>query len=540
MFIKYSIYISLVISLLIVPGCGGGGGGDDLSNLTAAEQEAYNNAADAGETFNLQVSSGSVDGFVNSMATAFPGVTTLIDGGADVRTALELKFSGTKTYENDMQLAIFAYALAEIGNADTLSTLRDFLGDNLTSGLPWSPHLIARAIETLSGETDLEPTSYYNLPQLIQLTTSSDADVSAEMLKTDFGDRDDCVRRYMFVDGSGNPITYEDAEGVTQIAYIEGREVQDATVRDAWANDYIDRVIYGGGDYVDDEDEIEEFVGTPSMQFNCGGYAFRGFHDNLRWRVDPAPVYEVLIRTGLITEVSQYTADEGDMVFYFTSGSDRPGHVAEIHQIDGYLFRDITVRNADGPSGLFDAPMDADYFTPEGEILGQFGDWNIYEWTSGSAPSVEEVEGDNETYCNYVAPSDGGGGGSSSFDFSGEVEEATFCMAAAINRCADGETNSADCTGGGTASCTQSGASIQLSFSSCWEAAYSCFGSLSGTVSGSDILVTGDLVKGQNTCTFTYNAVPFSSYGAPQSGTADVDCGDNGTSTCTFPDNTCN
>jgi len=389
----------LFCSFLFHPGCGGGGGSSvDISSLTEDQQQAYNDAGDLEETFALRASSGSINGMAASMTTSFPEVTTLINGGADVQTTLIETFSGTGDANDDLQLAIFAYSLEQMSATDGVTTLREYLANNQTSALYYSPHFIAHAIQVLSGDTTINPTYYYRLADLIAVSDVISAGISTapvEGLKTDFGDRKKCVRQYVIVDSSGDPVTYTDANGATQNAVISGWEWQSASVPDSVSNNYIDRVIDGGGTYVDTD---SEFQGLPTAQFNCAGYAFRRFHNQERWTASPADVYDAISRAGLITEVSESNAQAGDMVFYFDQGGTLPKHVAEVYTVAGSGA--ITVRNADGQSGLFDAAIDAAYYS------GNYPTRKIYRWASGQAPSA--VEDTSIQYLNSTCDNTSG------------------------------------------------------------------------------------------------------------------------------------
>ena len=392
--------ISVILLLLFSLNCGGGssGGGSnvDISSLSEDEQEAYNNAGDINETLSLYSLSGSAAGLWSGMATTFPDVTTLIAGGDDVKTALEETFTGTKTYENDMQLAIFAYVLSQIGDSDSLAVLREFLGDNLTADLDWAPHFISRTIEVLSNVSNVNPTGYYNLTEMTGLSIGSIANISTLDLKaTDFAGRATCKRQYILVDGSGDPITYTDAYGVTQNAVVSGTEHRDWEIPETLYDHYVDLVIDNNGFFVDNDTEFE---GMPTKQFNCAGYSFRHFNNNTKWTASPAAIFDVMVRTGLMTLVAdESTAQVGDKVFWYQPGGTLPSHVGDVYQVQG---GDITIRNADNKSGLFDADIDSTFYP-----VSNYSTRKIYRWTAGSPPSFVEDPSVRHlsSYCNYVA-----------------------------------------------------------------------------------------------------------------------------------------
>lgn len=373
----------VVLAALLFPTCGGGGSGG--SSLSPEAQTAIDDAGNATKTFNLALGSSGIALLRARMSTGFPEVDTLIAGGSATAESMLSAFSGSPSFSNDLKLTIFAYALERMGDTGSVSTLAEFLGNNINGDLYFSPQFVAAALQALTGQTVSNDTMFFTLDELRLLARSSSANLSPSLQKAT-ATAASCTRQYKVVDSSGNPITYIDSNGQTRNVVVSGREFYDATIPSDTALNFTTAVAAGGGTYVNDD---PVFPGSPSKQFNCAGYAFRELNGGARWTLTPDSIYDAFIRSGLLVEVSESSALAGDKVFYFGSGASLPGHVAEVYNVQsGILSNTITVRNADGQSGLWSALANASYFTGTWQQTAKYPTRKFYRWASGSAPSV--------------------------------------------------------------------------------------------------------------------------------------------------------
>lgn len=365
---------------LLLAACGGGG-----SDLSPEVQAAMTDAASFEKTFTLYAGAGSVATLRSRMTAGFAEVSTLIGGGGDAASSMLAAFSGTPGFADDLKLAIFAYALERMGDAGSASTLATFLRNNATSDLFLSPQFAAAAIQALAGQTISDDTFFFTAEELGQAAALSMGSQAVQGFKA-ASSNPSCSRQYLLLDGSGNAVTYTDSSGQTRNAVVSGTEFSEATVPSDLAQSWTSQVAAGGGTYVTDD---AVFPGSPSKQFNCAGYALREFNGGRRWTADPAKMFDVLTRSGLLIEVSESSAQPGDKVFYFPAGAALPGHVAEVSSVvPGVLSNTVTIRNADGQSGLWQAPSNASYFTGTWVSEAKYPTRKVYRWAGGSAPTA--------------------------------------------------------------------------------------------------------------------------------------------------------
>lgn len=395
----YFVPAIIVLATILACGSGGNGGSPQVtqSSLPANVQTAMANAENQDKSFAVGIGRGSVSSLHSSIPSSFPEAASLIGGGSAARDAMLAKFTGTPTYENDITLAIYAYALEKMGDKASLTTLISFLKANMSGDLRMTPHLVTTAIRSLYGGAELETSGYYT-PNEMQ-TVIDEAPKASEGAVQFVGASAplSCTRQYVLVDSEGTPITYTDpATGKRTKATVSGRFISSSDVSENVWNNHVNAVTAGGGTYVTDD---LEFQGAPSRRFDCAGYAFRLFNGNKAWWADPGKIYETLVEhTGYMYEVSEDQARPGDKVFYFSPGNPLPAHVAEVHAIQtGILSDNIVIRNADGMSGLWEAPIDASYFRNHNLMSRK-----IFRWTDGTAPGVviDPDVANNPAYCD--------------------------------------------------------------------------------------------------------------------------------------------
>ncbi len=401
--------------LVLVTACGsggGGGGGGDSTVITPEVQQALDRAATLSGTSDLLTASGSADGLRARLEEGFPELTNLIQGGGGTAAALRSVFQGAPDPTRDYQLLVNAYAIEKRRDTDSIPTLQAFLETEITGGLYWTPHFVTHALKSLRGRSDLREDAFYDLVEMEpELAASPSQSLATFAAQAGDGATRSCGRRYVLVDGSGQPLTYTDASGATQNLTVEGRQFNVDPMTSDRARHFVEQVEDGGGTYVDDD---PLFPGSPTWSFNCAGYAFRGLNGGRPWAADPSRFYQALVQNSdLLMEVPESDARPGDKVFYFQGGRSLPGHVAEVRRVETSMLgfsTTITVRNADEQSGLWEAPIDASYFTGTWVSSAKFPTRKVYRWRNGAPPTAlpDPAVATNPRYCK----DDGLGSGS--------------------------------------------------------------------------------------------------------------------------------
>lgn len=343
----------------------------------------------------VRLSGDSAGAIREGLADLMPEVRALVAGGDAARDFLLEALKGEHGYSRDLSRAIYAAALGEMGDASALVGLRTFVAENLLGDLLWAPHLATDAILKLEGA----PRSASGAYSMLQMQAVARIDpITGGRQVTSSGLPLLCGRQYVLVGADGEALTLPNGEA----AVVHGVEHWRGRLPDSVRDNYLEAVPGGGGVYVTDD---PVYPGEPDRRFNCAGYAFRRFNGGQPWTADPAAMFEVLVATGALEVITdEDAAQPGDVVFYYREGQDLPGHVAEVHTVDaGLLGADITVRNADGQSGLFDAAIDASYFT--GDFFGfgaRYPRRAVYRWKGGAPPQVapDPAFENNHASCN--------------------------------------------------------------------------------------------------------------------------------------------
>jgi len=145
----------------------------------------------------------------------------------------------------------------------------------------------------------------------------------------------------------------------------------------------------GGGTFLSDFDG-----GVPNRRYNSAGYAFRELNAGGGWHLDAQTIFRQLVAAGLLREKTA-APTRGDKVIYRHRGL--VAHVAEIDRVrsDGT----VIVRTADSESGVFEAKIDAAFFTSRGY------DAAIYEWWPRPQLVEDPLVAGDPGYCNGRAPS---------------------------------------------------------------------------------------------------------------------------------------
>lgn len=398
------------LSLMYLAGCGGGG-----VPVPEGLEDAVEGASNSTQTFQVQFSADSASALRQRLATVFPDLADLIASGADGRDYMLQFFDGTPSFKDDITLLIYAEALRLMADATVVATLQEFLLDNINGDLIWTPHFVTHTIKSLLGQTDLEASGYYTAQQM-QAAANAIAPTTLSLPAAfKLASMPGCKQQYILVDNFNNPLTYTDSNGKTRQAAVHGTVWPNNDVPNSVRDNYLDEVqVKGGGTYVTTD---PTYPGEPSKSFNCGGYVFRSFNGGQPWTGSPDAMFEVLDGANLLFEVSESNAQPGDIVFYYAPGATSttlPAHVAEVNRIEtGTFSNTVIVRNADGQSGLFDAPSDAAYFTGNFFQSARYPTRRYFRWVDGAPPKVipdTSVTGNSE-YCGEEDSGGGSGGG---------------------------------------------------------------------------------------------------------------------------------
>jgi hypothetical protein len=386
--------LGLLVLMWLLVSCGSG-----PTRLEAA----LDSASSVGGTYRLTSSSGSAAGLRAAMRLAFPAVDDLIGGGRPAHDAMLKAFGDTPSEDSDLKLTIFAWALEQMGTSSDASVFESFVARNLTSDVDWSLHFATHAIRTFTGYDDGDLKAWYYVEEMELASGTKAADQKSSPA------RNTCLGSNLLVDANGVTITWYDGGKSEPVPVrIDGwvRSVSAATANTADLSRA--EIEKNGGTFVYDD---PEFPGIATRQFDCAGYALRELNHGKKWWVDPSEAYRVLVGAGQLVEVPESAAQPGDKVFYFAAGAILPGHVAEIHQVEQGLFGNtILVRNADGDSGLWEADVNADYYTKpsaNGNRGARYPTHQILRWSGGQAPKTIP-NSKNPLPCGAAANIDGG------------------------------------------------------------------------------------------------------------------------------------
>lgn len=396
--------IGVAVALLALSGCGKG----TARTLPPDVKAAMDKVEDPATAQALQGTSGSVAGLVGALDGLVPEVQALVTGGDDTQAALQDAFSGEASVDDDLALTTYAWALEQRGATGAIATLRTWLAANLAGDAEVAPHVVAHAVFALAGTPDPVGDAYWYVPTDLAAASTGGTTSLADALGPGgqgagaSTERDRaCGRQLVLVDGDGEPLYYDD-DGIRRKAVLGGREHTADTLTPDMEAHWRAMVTDGGGTYVD---EGEGWVGRPTRRFNCAGYAFRAMNDGRPWTADPGAWFKVLKGVGALRRIEDDAAVlPGDLVFYFQSGGDRlPGHVASVHTVEpGLLYgQTITIRNGETWSGLWEADIDASYFSRT--IVENGTSRPLYArrevWRYVGEPPVKPVFADDPTYA---------------------------------------------------------------------------------------------------------------------------------------------
>ncbi|MFQ5490651.1 MAG: CHAP domain-containing protein [Phycisphaerae bacterium] len=358
------------------------------------------------------------------MPGLFDELDELQNGGSEAAEAMLERFAGERSFEEDEELFLLAYALEQMNYTAGIDRLVTFLEQNITNALPATLAGVTHAVRSMTGMT-LSPTFFYHVSDIEETIASAGG---GALMKLDSVNQDNaghtkdaglglkgnlkiCYREFILQTPDGKDAVWPEGHPQAgQPIKLTGTILpSDATIRPQDDKDERDRVNAGGGTYVDFTDPANPDVtwdGRPNRLFNCAGFAFRRFNDGGKWNAAPANWFSALRTVGAIEPVaSDAEAAPGDFVFYF-AGGDLPAHVAEVQSSAG---GNVTVINADRWSGLFTADADAEYFFGSNIILQRFGvglaprysQRQVWRWTGGIPPALKpNVERQVQNSCH--------------------------------------------------------------------------------------------------------------------------------------------
>jgi len=420
-----AILLSLAI-LAVLAGCADGGSSSNGSNDSGPVQEAVMQAQNDETWHSLQ---GNGDGLAARYACIFEGCApeaqALIDGGdRSVKLISEeiASMKGSFSILDDEALVLYSFVLGEIGDRAALPVLADILESSVGTGLLLAPHAATDAIFNILDDSRRRTETFdYPLPERDEaLDAAKSAMAAAQELSKALtvaantaNAKKSCQRRFTLVDDDGNPLMYTDEHGNSVPATFECTQVTGTPTLPPGAAAREERVIKEveslGGSFVD----LPQFDnGRPSSRYNCAGFSFRELSVANSLNCHAGTMLKVLTGAGVLKQKGTFESYEvGDKIFYFpqepflgffNSTAEVPAHVAVVNEIvDG----NARVRAPDNASGVFDADIDAPYFTSgyDDSSTDPGNRWKPYadKWADGKMPKFLSVGADtgDKRYC---------------------------------------------------------------------------------------------------------------------------------------------
>jgi hypothetical protein len=344
-------------------------GGPAAAALAAIAESAESLTAPAGESVELHVA-----GYGALFASQY--ATLDVDGAAAVAAVSDQLVSGTPTLARDEELGALAHYLGGVGGEAALAALGRFAVAGRSGESHLATQVAVHAIFEMTGDTRLNTQTYtYGLLEI----DAAIAATSAGVTQKDGESTTSCWRSRQVVDAAGQPIVFVDEAGSTRTLTIAGREFFDPTMSQAHVIGKLEDVRAGGGTMVTAIDN-----GLPTKRFNCVGWVMRALNGGGGWWPDVNRVYYDFTRAGLLVPLDR-SPEPGDVCFYFANewfGLSRSDTASHIVEVQGFENGTTIVRAPDSASGVFDAPINATYFTQH--------NWRpeCYRWRDGAPPAT--------------------------------------------------------------------------------------------------------------------------------------------------------
>lgn len=338
------------------------------------------------------------------MPELFPELNMLIAAGPHGAAAMLPSFSGRPNIDEDESLSIFAFALEQIGDEGVVPDLVAFLDANTTGEVPSALSAVTHAVRVLEGMSTVPSTAYLisEIEETIaQLSGGAGKVRPTQQLVTT---KESCNREFYLLDANRNRVKDADGNDIRVGGTVFNPSVNEGFATSTPGQNLANRVREEGGtafDYVDPESRVT-YQGEPTRRFNCAGFAFRNFVNGRQWTAHPDRMFNAFTDGDLLEEVDKSDSQPGDFVF-FRYGGGTVGHVAVVETVDAGLFStDVTVINADGPTGMFRASTDVEWFQK------YTGGAHYYRWRNGP-PSFEAVTERTEKNSCFGTDLDGDG-----------------------------------------------------------------------------------------------------------------------------------
>ncbi len=327
-----------------------------------------------------------------------PAVKTLTSAGDRGREVVRDRLAALRGYEHDTALVAYAFAAAATGDREALGALADVVEDGFQSDLFMAPQAATDAIFAILGDARRQSDVFhYSVEEQDAAVAAARANVGSASSKIGSGGPESCAVKYVIADASGMPVLRPDGTPISFSCTQFHSFAFPDTPKGRWsATEQMKDVVNGGGIYVPEYDG-----GKPSKRYNCAGFAFKELSQGQSLDCAVADVLQALTDAGALRAKSGPPV-VGDKIFYFPPtpwaewhpwGSPTPpDHVAVVDHLE---VGEPVVRGPNHHSGVFDANIDAAYFTDKG------WSWVAYEWTNGAPPRVISAAeaGQDPRYC---------------------------------------------------------------------------------------------------------------------------------------------
>ncbi len=387
----------LTLPLILFCGCPGGGAAPELvaavNNLSSSDSTAAVRNVGDGQLARRE-----------RIPELFPEFAELSAAGSAGASAVLPRFSGQPSAAQDESLSVFALVLETINDRSVVPELVDFLSANATGEVPAALSAVTHAIRRLEGMAT-DPSAAYLISE-IEATIDAAGGASAKITPTQqlITTKMSCAREFYLLDANRNRIKDANGNDIRVGGTVFNPSVNEGFATSTPGQNLAARVAAEGGtafDYTDPQTRVV-YQGEPTRRFNCAGFAFRHFVNGRQWIADPGRMFNAFTAADLLVEVPEAEAQRDDFVFFSYDGG-VIGHVAQVDTVNAGLFStDVTVINADGPTGMFRADVNAQWYQK------YVGGRKYYRWRNGP-PRFEAMTERTERNSCFGTDLDGDG-----------------------------------------------------------------------------------------------------------------------------------
>lgn len=370
---------------LLATGCDGTSLCESFGTQCADPVEEAMSTVESAETWAIMQGNG--DGLIARVDLfergEVPGLDELVSGGDAAAERMRERLRTGDGFALDHALSAYAYALGKRRDTPSLEVLADLVEvTSFGTDLDLAPHAATDAIFQILGDEDRRWEALFDY----DLATRDEAVAAARpgsVKKPASTSSNSCRVNLTMAAPDGTPITYQ-KDGQTVTASLECSRYRDFTMPPNLAAKRTAEVLAGGGTYVAAFDG-----GQPSRRYNCAGFSFRELTSSNSLNCSAPNALKTLTAAGLLTKKPVSEAVVNDKIFFFqttkvygwaTDRATEPAHVVVVHSVAG---GEVIVRAPDNHSGVFDAPLDAEYFVADNSWEPE-----AYEWTDGVIPRV--------------------------------------------------------------------------------------------------------------------------------------------------------